>query len=217
VMLAVVPALIVGIQSYGGEVLFRAYLFSLPWLAFLGASWLINQGSARARRRSIRLALVCVVLASTTLIAYYGLDLGNRIDHGDVQAALWYEKNAPAGSALVLLTPNFPARLTARYDEVNARWGPAPDALTEKSSLDDKLLGSASIPAIVQFMQDTYAKHSYLVLSPSEQRYGQLYGLLPAGTLASLDSALKASTDFQQVYSRDGAVIYSYTGSPAAS
>ncbi len=117
----------------------------------------------------------------------------------------------------MLLTPNFPARLTARYDEVNARWGPAPEALTEKPNLDGRLLGSASIPAIVTFMQDTYAKHSYLVLSPSEQRYGQLYGLLPAGTLASLDSALKASADFQQVYRREGAVIYSYIGPLAPS
>ncbi len=99
VLLAIVPALIVGIQSYGGEVLFRAYLFSLPWLAFLVASWIINQGSSPLRRRSIRLALVSFVLAATMLVAYFGLDLGNRIDRGDVQAAVWYEKNAPAGSA----------------------------------------------------------------------------------------------------------------------
>jgi hypothetical protein len=64
------PALVVGLQSYGGEGRYRTYLFALPWLCFFAAAAL---SPTRARLRTLRhrasLTLATVCLATCLLFA----------------------------------------------------------------------------------------------------------------------------------------------------
>jgi hypothetical protein len=49
-----------------------------------------------------------------------------------------------------------------------------------------------------------------VILTPSQQRFGRLYGVLPDGAVRSLDRALASSDAFRLVYRGGQASIYKY-------
>jgi hypothetical protein len=115
------PVLGAGLQSYGGEGGYRAFLFALPWLAFFAAA-----ACARGPSQSpvVRIGFRRVLAATSAvgvclLFAYFGQELVNRISPDDVRAATWYELHAPPGSVRLNLAPVSPDRLTPRYPVVS--------------------------------------------------------------------------------------------------
>ncbi len=216
------PVLAVGLQSYGGEGPYRAFLFALPWLAFLGALACVRPGSAEGRLRisGQRLALATAALSVTLLFAYFGQELANRIPSADVQAATWYELHAPAGSVRFNLAPTAPDRLTARYPLVSLG---DPSSLLEDAAFTGHRLGAADVPRLERLIAGQGAHPTYVVLTLSQENYARLNGLLPAGSVASLVRALDSSPAFQLVFRRSSAWIFRYvpgrgtqtTGRPA--
>jgi hypothetical protein len=144
------------------------------------------------------------------LFAYFGLELMNRVDPDDVAAATWFERHAPTDSVFVGVTANFPRRLTARYAAVYdpAYLGTLP--LTDDAAYRSHRLGAADLPRIEKTLRGYGASHTFLTLTGSQKRYARLYGLLPAGSLQSLESALRTSPDFRLVYQRGSASIFEY-------
>jgi hypothetical protein len=133
----------------------------------------------------------------------------NRVDPGDVAAATWFERHAPTDSVLVGVTTNFPHRLSARYAAVYDPAYPGPPSLTEHA-VYRRRLGAADLPRIEKTLRAYGAPHTFLTLTASQERYARLYGLLAAGSLQSLEGALRASPDFRLVYRRGSASIFAY-------
>ncbi len=52
--LVVAPGLAVAVQSYGGEGPYRAFLFALPWLAFLAATACVRSSPSAPRAGTSR-------------------------------------------------------------------------------------------------------------------------------------------------------------------
>jgi GT2 family glycosyltransferase len=208
--LVIGPALVAGLQRYGGEGMYRAYLFALPWLAFF-AAWACmrlprRRGRLRMSRR--RLALATSSLALFLLFAYFGQELANHISRGEVRAAEWYERNAPSGSARLQLAPSVPARLTARYPKVTLA---DLASLLERPGFAGHRLGRRDLPRIERIMGEAGGRHVYLVLTQHQEDFARLNGLLPPGSMASLVRAVSDSRDFRPVYRRPGAWIFEHT------
>jgi GT2 family glycosyltransferase len=209
VCLVVAPALGVGLQSYGGEGGYRAYLFALPWLAFLAAVACTRAPSpGRPVRMDFgRLLAATAAVGECLLFAYFGQDTANRIRPDDVRAAVWYEGHAPPGSSRLNLAPRAPDRLTARYPQVSLS---DPSALLEHPGFTGHLLGAGDLPRLERLIAAQGSRRTYVVLTRGQEDYARLNGLLPEGSVTSLVRALGSSTRFRLVYRRPTAWIFEY-------
>jgi hypothetical protein len=203
------PLLGLALQSYGGEGPYRAYLFALPWLAFLAALACMRSRSplAGARLSVARLIAVTPVIGAFLLLAYFGQELANRIPAQDVQAESWYELHAPPGSVRIDLAPNAPDRLTARYPLVSLS---DPPDLLEQPGFSGHRLGAADLPRLERLIQRQGAHPTFVVLTQGQEGYARLNGLLPPGSLSSFVPALERSDAFRLVYRRPTAWIFKY-------
>jgi GT2 family glycosyltransferase len=213
-VLMVAPVLIIGLNSYGGEGRYRFYLFALPWLCFFAAVACAPAASTRLRGtlRQWRLVLVTAGVAACTLFAYFGLELSNHVRAADVDAAVWFERNAPADSLLVGLTPSFPRRLTARYPDVYDPAHPGAPALTDHVAFRGPRLGPSSLPRLESTLAGYGARHTFLIITPVQKQHVRLFGLAPPGSPERLARALGASRAFRVVYERGAASIFRYEG-----
>jgi GT2 family glycosyltransferase len=215
--LALTPLAVVFAQSYGGEARFRIYLFALPWLCFFAAAAFLPLPRARSHGlwRSWRVALASTALGACLLFAYFGLELMNRVTDEDVKAAVWFERHAPPNSRLVGVTPSFPRRLTAEYAGVHDPDYPGALSLTEDGEgFRNRRLGAADLPRLEQTLRGVGPERTYMILTPSQQRFGRLYGVLPPGSMRGLERALTSSRSFRPVYRRGGAAIFEYRPGP---
>ena len=205
----IAPIVVVPVQSYGGEVLFRAYLFSLPWLAYFGAIACEPSSSARGIvSRAWRPLAATAVVGTGFLFSYFGLEKINYVTRADVAAATWYERHAPTGSVMAYATSNFPDRLTADYARHRIFGSDYVPQLTDVPSFRTHRLGSRDIPRLVGFLRGADAKHTYLVVSPSEENYARLYGIMSKGSLPNLVRALRRSTAFRLVFQQGQAFVF---------
>jgi hypothetical protein len=209
--LVLAPLVIVGLQSYGGEGRYRVYLFALPWLCFFAAAaFAPTRAGLRTLRHRAPLTLASICLATCLLFAYFGLELMNRVDPDDVAAASWFERHAPSDSVLVGVTTNFPDRVSARYPAVYDPAYPGAPSLTDHAAYRSRRLGVADLPRIERTLRTYGARHTFLTLGASQERYARLYGLLPAGSFQSLDRALRRSPAFLLVFRRGPSSIFEY-------
>jgi hypothetical protein len=135
-----------------------------------------------------------------------------------VQASTWLERHAPAGTLVMYMAgANFPDRITARYARLaNVYEGVYWPSLSDLPQFPGRRLGRRDLPAIEAVLRSRRAAHVWFVLSPGQERFARLYGLFPAGTTASLGTAMQASPAFRSVYRREGVWIFAFSakGSP---
>jgi hypothetical protein len=207
--LALVPFSTVVAQSYGGEILFRAYLFSLPWTAFLAAgAFFPHRGAGRrpvpAARTAAALTAAGGLLVGGLLVAYFGLERANHIRSGEVAAARRFYQVARPGSFLMLVASNFPTRLDASYPRhPGFSYDPSLLALPR---FQDRMLGPADVPAVVRELSSY--PDAYLMVSTSQAAHAELFDLAPPGAVDRLKRALLASPRFRVVYRNDDATLF---------
>jgi hypothetical protein len=158
----------------------------------------------------VPLALVSAALGVCVLFAYFGQELSNHVTRADVDAAAWFERHAPRNSLLVGLTPSFPRRLSSRYAHVYVHSHPGAPALSDYPSYRRRRLGRADVDRVTKTIGAYDAPHTFLILTPSQQRFARLFGLMKAGSARGLTRALRSSRSFQLVYARNGAFVFKY-------
>jgi hypothetical protein len=217
--LAFSPLMIVFVHSYGGEAVYRAYLFSLPWTACLVAS-LLRPDQRPGPNRSARLGwlLPSVALLATVgllLPAFFGLDMQHVMPPGEVRASSYFYSHAEPGSVL-LSSPYFPTRLAPNYDKfvINANG-------SDPNFLDDRLwgrrLGAEVLPILADKIRSYGVSTGYVVLSKSQTNAATLFGILPEGSLVSLERALLNSPNWRVFYRNPDAIIFQLLQPPASS
>ena len=115
--LALAPAGLVLVQSYGGEVLLRVLLYGLPFLAVLGTEAL--RTLYRRRPRLLRPVLVVglIVLAAATVTIRGGNDAYTSLRPSEIALTRQVLDAAPAGSTVLPLSSTAPTQVT-RVGEV---------------------------------------------------------------------------------------------------
>ena len=204
IALAVAPFLIVGFQAYGGEGFLRASLFALPWLALLAAEGCAPRGgpSRRPARHSFRLIGVTAVVGSLMLLAYFGSELRDHFTQSDVAAEVWYEREAPKGSVRAFYTPHAPLQLSKYYapKKLLPDGQPALSSLPEFDHRLHRLLGPFYAIRIRQLLLERPATERYFMITPSQEKYAELYGFMPSRSAPALTAAFLRSPDFEVAF-----------------
>ncbi|MBK6856983.1 MAG: hypothetical protein IPG97_10665 [Microthrixaceae bacterium] len=192
------PFLLVGGQSYGGEVLLRSYLFALP-----AASILLAQGLSAAARRRATAAGVMVLGGVLTVAAMAGLTVrfGNehfeRVTDDDLAAVSWVYENVPPGTVLVAPTRNLPWRYR---DLTSYRYEP----------LDEQPLDSTD--KVLALIPDD--GNAYLISTPAQQQFGEQLAFLPSGWLTSITAELVDAGVATEVFRQGDAAVYRLDAGP---
>jgi hypothetical protein len=208
--LSVAPALLALGQSYNGEGALRAYLFALPWLSFFAAAACLPGPGGRRSAAAARLLLATGIIGTCTLFGYFGQEPVNYVTSSDVAASRWFLDHAPPGAELVYAAPNFPERVSARY----AEHLDAPRSLTDDPALRAALARPTPVAAVrreVAAFLGAHPRHpTYLVVSPSQDRYVRYQAMAPAGALERLMRALTGAPGLTPVFRQDGATIFAW-------
>ncbi len=192
--LAAAPFLIILLQSYGGEVLLRAYLFALPATVVLLAGVLVPAEAPRRRGpTAAAAALLSIGLIGAFYLTRYGNEAFEQVHPSDVQALNWLYRQAPQGSTLVAVTSNVPWRSTAleRYDYT---------PLGED-------LGPQQLDTIEAAMEAN-PRGAFLILSKAQFVYGESFYGRPPGWGEQLERQVLGSPRFRVVFTNAEAKIF---------
>jgi hypothetical protein len=192
-ILALTPLLLFAAGNYDGEMLFRIYLFAVPFLAFLAAH-------VRWVSTVARLAVGAVVLGAF-LIAYYGKDREYYFTHEEVAASTYLATHAPPNTLLVDGTRNYPAQFKnyERFYYVTLSREPA-----------DSRARILARPAAVlaDWTRDRRFRKAFVIITRSQKVEVDEMGSLPRGSLARVERALLRSPSFRVAYRNRDAVIF---------
>jgi hypothetical protein len=200
VVLAVAPFVLPFLQPYGGEILLRVFLFTLPAIAFFTASLLFPSRRSGGRWRTIGgVTILSCLLLTAFQFTRYGNERLDLFTTGDVAAVRALYRLAPQGSTLIAGSDNIPWRYRdyASYDY---------RVLTDLRSW--RRNANASARVVTQLQKTFGAKGSYVIVTRSTKVPGELLGG-PRGALDRLVEALRASPAAKELYRRpDGDIFF---------
>jgi len=200
------PFLIIFGQEYGGEAIYRVFLFSLPWAAALAGVALAPRLDWTWWARA-RVGLSLAVMTVLFLQAYFGLAQVNYTRPSEVAASNYFFEHAQPGSVLILAAPNYPERGSAIYNHFVVTSGAYDPKLVPNPEFTHRVLGADDLETIENVLR-SYAPHGYFAITTGMKIYAHEYDLLPDGSLDSLDHALAASKRWKLFYRNGDAVIY---------
>ena len=186
-------------NSYGGEIIFRAFLFALPFMAVAGAALFFPRPwSPHRYLAAAALTVTTILLAAGFFLANYGTDAMNYFTPQEVAASQWLYRTAPAGAQVIAVNSNFPWAFV-HYNRYTYTF------------LDGSGYSSATLRGPVQeisfLMSPPYPKVSYLVFTRSQAAQEAISGPWSANQVARVYDALMRSSAFKTVYRAKGVTI----------
>jgi hypothetical protein len=216
-ILAFTPFFMLLANSYGGEAIYRVWLFSAPWAAYILAYSVLNlRLPARLSQRMPRLpgartAVGTVALVVMTVAMIQGAHGQIEVDYNtpsELEASRYLYATAPAGSTFMLAASSFPARSTAAYNDLNIDYGGDPDLINELHLTEHATLGPAVLPILRERVAAGGGPEQFFVISAGMAKYAHYFGYLADGSLDRLTSELRASPDWTVYYSNADTVIF---------
>lgn len=208
-------------QSYGGEAIFRVYLYAIPGCVLLIAPMLLalldaepRAASSRLRRVGARVAVTCAAVgtvgaATFGLQGYYGLWPLIIEDEEQIELTRELVADSPAGSTFTMLYPaGFPIRSTAKYVEqamANEYFDAplnyyGPEYMLEFPTAEqlEALDWDAS-------QRDT---PSYVILTRQSLEAMNYYGFMQDGAADSFELWMKANPAWSLLYQDADTIVY---------
>jgi hypothetical protein len=185
-LVAGAPLSLVAVQSYGGEILLRVYLFSLPFVALL-AALLFVPGAARLAAG----AAVSMGMTVLFVTVRYGNERFESFTRDEVAAVRYVMGQARPGDRIVAVNSSLPWRDhdigTYKFiGQIESQW------------IDH---GNA----VVGYL--TPVKTGYLILTKSQAAYGEVVEGRPAGWLDDLERRALATGKVHVVFHNDDATV----------
>ena len=199
--LAFSPFVVLVAQSYGGEAVYRVYLFSAPWCALLiaGAVYELRRGLLRW----IVAGGVCAAALLAGLQGLYGPVVVNAVTPNELAASGWLYTHTPPGSLIVLAADNFPALDTADY---NAR---QLEVMPADPQIGEAWLDEGNVSDVEGWIAGLGHRSAYVVVSHGMAAYANYFGA-PTG-FASLARTLPTAPGWTVVYRNADVTIYRLT------
>jgi len=207
------PLLLLGISplpwlvatNYGGEIIFRVFMFTLPATA-CALAVLVCEKPDRLRRAAswsagtVGRALLLPVLLAGFVISYYGKEQEFYFPRGEVTAVEHLDAIAPPGSTFVVINDNYPDAYTNYPRYTLVEFGDDTPALA-KQMLADPIGRLSTIAADAP-------GPTYLVITRGQLQSAAATGALPAGAITALQRELaRDPAHFTVVYQSPDAVI----------
>jgi hypothetical protein len=211
----VVGLAVVAVNPYGNEGIFRAILFSLPWLSVLAARMFTSRRRVLPR---IPLLAVMATMTATFLVAAFGLDDINVVRWSDLDTLRYFQSvgssNSPANAYYVLqlgagdLPASIPTRTNSHrplkiedLQDVQAANVDLPPA-TRMQILTARLIDYSHEPAS--------RARLYAIWSPVSSEYGYDYGVETPTEFAALRDAFAAVPYWSVARDQDGTVLFRF-------
>jgi hypothetical protein len=230
-VLALLPLALVPLQPYGGEVLLRAYLFALPFVAVLVA-WALfpGRGTSWSWRRSSALLLISCLLMGSFLFTRYGNERAALFTAREREAVTRLYQLADPGDMLVAGVSNTPWQ-DQQYNEFNytivnrlleaqanyAATRPTPPGTAPPNpgqpppGETPTQLAQRIAEAIDDASGDAQA---YLIITRSQRSYDQMFGSRPWGSVLDLEQGAQQSPRYQVLYANPDATVFTLRKTP---
>jgi len=193
-LLAGAPFTLLLLQSYGGEILLRVYLFSLPFMSLLAASALLG-----SRGRSPRRVLAVVIAGSILftgffLIARYGNERMDMVTPDEVAGMARLYEIAPTDAQLVALSDN-------------VFWKYRDYELYHYAVVTDAAI-DLDVDAIVEAMRERSGTPGFLIVSRAQIAALELTHSVPTAHWVALQTELERTPGVRIVFQNADVTIY---------
>jgi hypothetical protein len=198
-------------QGYGGEAIFRVFLFSLPGCALLVAPAL--ERLAKLRLTLLPLVAVAVVASIASGQGLFGAWSAYRMPAEEVSLSKKLMDQAQIPTFVTAAAPVWPERNSARYVDF-ARWNQSFDITMVYAA---QLVGSHfnSDADYTKFMSAITARGSvptYLIITKQMQFYDWYFGILPYDAIPNLQARIDNDPRWQPYYTSAAVHIYALAG-----
>lgn len=207
--IALSPMLILGGQGYGGEAVFRIFLYSLIGCSLVLAPLVV----AGLRMGAAKFAATAVGVLMATALAVQGNTGGwyaNVMPKAQYDAAQQLLKTAELPAYLTPVVPAWPDRSNYRYVDY-ARFKRYYDGLM----LDANVFAGRDFKSVQDYklfaatLEQRGDAPTYLIITDQAQIYAWYFGLLPWDALPNLKRWLEMDTErWQPFIEEDGVTIY---------
>ncbi|MGW6498072.1 hypothetical protein [Nonomuraea angiospora] len=226
-ILLCVPVLALGLQSYGGEIGLRIYMFALPGACLLAAyaffpnlpadSADVREETVPLRKRNVRFnpqltkklsvvlaACFAVLFAFAFLLARYGNEKFERVTTGEVAALHYvYQHDKPSAKVLYLVPKTGPeVTPTLPWGEKDVElvnFGVQALVHKDPTQIADAVAALKEQP-----------RNSYLIVSRGQVSYLQLNEGFSEDWGTKFRATLDASPDLKRVFSNQDAALYTW-------
>ncbi|MFN8173588.1 MAG: hypothetical protein U0T02_00815 [Solirubrobacteraceae bacterium] len=207
-VLALAPFPLLVLQPYGGEMLVRVALFSLPFSAFFAASALAPDGWRLPSWRAPALVgVVCAGLLALFLFARYGNEKMDFFSDQEVAAVHELYRVAPRGS--LLLTASQP--LPWKFQDYGSYKFRILSQEVQHAAAEGKL--TPGLVGETRAVMSAFPRgRSFLIVTRSQLAHDELLGATQLLPIARLERALLGSRLFRVVYRNRDAVILRLAG-----
>jgi hypothetical protein len=194
----IVPFFVLGGQTYGGEVILRVFLMSLPFAAiFITFALLPTEKLKLNITRSVVFVLACTLLGPTFMLTRYGNEAFEYVSKNDYEGALELSRLAPSGSNMISIDGNVGNQLGRMEQFVFQTVPQKPGELLDYSAQH-----------IYQTAVDAPGSQSFLLLSRSQIANIELTYGKPETFFQDLTSELLANPNFRLIYENPDARIF---------
>ena len=204
--LLIAPFLVLGASSYGGEAIYRVYLFTIPAAAVL-ISWLLF-----AERRSFRIVragaalAVCLGITAAFVVPYFGREHLNRTSIEELALYDYVATATEPGSVVVYFSLNYPSRSTANYgDHIK---GPLDIALLEVPNTPYRTFTPDDATGLAYSLFNFGTAPIYLIASESQREAIDTYGLVTPSTFDTLVQQFDASGSYRVVFANTAGKVF---------
>ncbi|WP_210421637.1 hypothetical protein [Sinorhizobium sp. FG01] len=188
--------------AYGGESVFRVYLFSLPFLAFFtAAAFFPAPQCGRSAFVFPILGAACILSAVGLLFANDGKDREYRFTPDEVAASEWLYSTAPPGSLLIEGARSYPSQFM-NYE--NFSYLP----ISEESEGTKERIASDPEGVLGRWMRDPRWKDAYVILTRSQKAYLEAGGYMRRGDFERIENALLVSPRFIVVHATPNVKVF---------
>ncbi len=205
-VLLIAPGLMLVGGSYGGEAVFRVYLFALPFAVFLGAHAFYPERTGEASTRAATAAIgVALVLMTGFIFAYFGKEDQNTFSLDEVRAAELVYVGAADGALLVEGSANYPSKFVFYERFHYASIAREPEASQNRILADP-------VGVMEEWMANLDYPESYLIITESQKAETDALGIMPVGSLDAIEAALLASPRFETLFHTENATVFTLAG-----
>jgi GT2 family glycosyltransferase len=203
--------LVVAMNPYGNEAIFRASLFGIPWLALLAV-----QAVRRPHAVLGQVAWMAVSLAlfGNFLVAAFGMDATRSMRRADLHAMRIFNREAPSVSYLLQVgfgdLPSGAPDDPAAHHQITFRevgYYPA-RLLPERPRAADLAYLSKRFERYALGERGTHTGHLYAIWSPVSSLFAFEYGLQSPKQSAEWRDLLLSSPSWALVYHSDGTYLF---------
>ncbi len=212
VALMATPFFLPLLYGYGGEAIYRTYLFGIPFTSFLIAGGLLHGTLRRSteprrldqhRRRAVAGLAGTAVMAPLFLLSFYGLLAGDTVPPSAVAVDTWFGEHAAPDSVMYAICCGFPDVLSGKYAQFRNPAGVVGGNVVPEAVMTGRALTAADVTPALERLRAIGAPRVYVAISPLAATTARLRGLAPPASVDQFGQLLQATGEFSVVY-RDG-------------